>query len=149
MKKKIKWWRWASLGCLSGLLVIGLVALGIGLAPNWVNNLNPLQKPHMKEVAWGQFAPLPENAKDFWIETSGGPFTRTFDGSFSAPKEEVEQWIDDSRGLDRARETKSELDSESGTGETEIRIEPGGGAQGGDVRISRDRTKVFFHVWWS
>ncbi|NEZ61347.1 hypothetical protein D0962_00925 [Leptolyngbyaceae cyanobacterium CCMR0082] len=136
------------LGCLgcAGMLaiIIGLGSLWL-LAPNWVENHNPFMQQHMIDVAWewGNFAPIPPEATDLQIMTSGSSFSRTFKGSFSAERSILEKWIQDSPGLNLDEGTRLE------SGKFRYTISPNGGAGFGSVDLDPQGNMIYFTVSWS
>ncbi|MEM6253095.1 MAG: hypothetical protein AAF821_09245 [Cyanobacteria bacterium P01_D01_bin.156] len=132
------------LGCIG---IVAVTMLGIGslwlLAPNWVDNRNPVMQPHMTEVAWdwGQFAPLPPSAEDFQIMTSGSSFSRTFSGSFKAEQVVLERWIQDSPGLNFDQGVQLE------SGHIRYAIEARNGF--GSVELDTLDKIIYFQVSWS
>ncbi|MFK5921708.1 MAG: hypothetical protein QM496_05970 [Verrucomicrobiota bacterium] len=153
MTKLPKSWskRFACLGCIGALSMSGVVlAFGIFLigwtyTPNWVANVNPFKEEAMVDAAWewGQFAPLPVSARNFRIETSGSPFTRTFSGSFSADQEILKNWIIESPGI--KFEEGKKLDS----GRVKYSIIPGGGASFGSIELDKSVGILYFTISWS
>ena len=120
--------------------------LGFGglwlVAPNWVDNRNPLMKEHMAEVAWqwGRFAPIPPSAQEFKIRTSGSTFSRSFSGSFMAERAVLEKWIQDSPGLN----FDQGVQLDSGTIRYTIDTETGFGS----VDLDPKTNVVTFEVSW-
>ncbi len=134
------------LGCfgIAGLsLVVCIFLTGVATFPLWLPG--PILQQHKTDVAWewGQFAPLPESAANFHIDTSGSPFTRTFSGSFSADRKILEQWIKDSPGLE------FENGEKLGSGKIKYVITPGGGAGFGYVEFDSTAKIIIFTISWS
>ena len=140
--------RGLKLGCLgcAGMLtmVIGLGSIWL-IAPNWVDNHNPFMRQHMIDVAWewGNFAPIPSEATDLQITTSGSSLSRTFSGSFSAEHPILEQWIQDSPSLNFDQGTRLE------SGAIRYTISPSGGAGFGTVDLDPKENMIYFTVSWS
>ncbi|MEO0868977.1 MAG: hypothetical protein AAFY17_11125 [Cyanobacteria bacterium J06642_11] len=132
------------LGCISlaVLTIVGAGGLWL-LSPNWIDNHNPMMQPHMTEVAWewGQFAPLPPSAQEFEIMTSGSSFSRTFKGSFRAEQVILENWIQDSPGLNFDEGVQLE------SGHIRYTIETRNGF--GTVDLDPATDVVYFEVSWS
>ena len=70
-------------------------------------------------------------------------FTRSFRGSFSAPKNVIESWIQKSPGFKDAKIEKID------EGIQKYIITPGGGANWAEVTINYLENKVDFYVCWS
>ena len=70
-------------------------------------------------------------------------FTRAFRASFSAPIEDVEQWLRESPGT---REATLERPSPS---TRRFLIRPGGGAQWAEVTVDDSSGEVRIYVCWS
>ncbi|MEM9806287.1 MAG: hypothetical protein AAF959_13490 [Cyanobacteria bacterium P01_D01_bin.56] len=131
------------LGCVGAVaVVLGLSSLWL-LAPNWMDNRNPLMQEHMAEVAWqwGNFAPIPPSAQGFQIVTSGSSFSRTFSGSFAAEQAVLERWIQDSPGLNF--DEGAQLES----GHIRYTIETKNGF--GSVELDPTNNIIYFQVSWS
>jgi hypothetical protein len=93
-------------------------------------------------LEWGRLAPFPESARDLVVTTEGNMFTRSFRVSFSAPKEDIAQWADESPGL---RETQPKKEGP----QRKYVIKPGGGAVYAEVVIDDSTDKVQVYVAWS
>lgn len=140
--------RGLQLGCLgcAGMLTI---VLGFGgallIAPNWVDNHNPFMQQHMIDVAWawGNFAPIPAAAGDLQIMTSGHALSRTFSGSFTAERSVLEQWIQDSPGLNSEQGVRLE------SGAIRYSISPNTGSSFGTVDLDPEKNIIYFTVSWS
>ena len=93
---------------------------------------------------WGGLSELPENSEIISIKTHGSMFTRSFTLEFSSTKQDISNWINESRGLSSLIPTGS--DSQVLTYE----IYPGEyGAVGGTVQIDRNNKIVVIHMSWS
>lgn len=93
-------------------------------------------------LEWGRLAPFPKSARDLVITTQGNMFTRGFRVSFSAPKEDIARWAEESPGL---RETQPEKKGS----ERKYVIKPGGGAVYAEVVIDDATDQVRTYVAWS
>jgi hypothetical protein len=93
-------------------------------------------------LEWGRLAPFPKAAREFVITTHGNMFTRSFRISFSAPKEDVARWMEESPGL-RDTEPKKEAS------QRKYVIKPGGGAVYAEVVIDDATDQVRTYVAWS
>jgi hypothetical protein len=113
----------------------------------WLSNtVLPWHRQEVIETActWGGLAPLPESANQITVETMGGPFTRTFEVTFYAPAEDIENWIEASPRLKDNQSSIILPDS------IRYKISPGEkGSQGGWVEINDAGTRVKIRVWWS
>lgn len=100
----MRWPKWIlSLSCgLVFAVASGLVVLALFyLAPsNSRDNQNPAKQAEMVQITleWGQLAPFPAKAQNFFIYTEGNSFTRSFRASFNASDKEIENWIAESPG---------------------------------------------------
>ena len=93
-------------------------------------------------LEWGRLAPFPKSARDLVVTTTGNIFTRGFRVSFSAPKEDIARWAEESPGL---RETQPKIEGS----QRKYEIKPGGGAQHAEVVIDDSTDKVEVYVFWS
>jgi len=93
-------------------------------------------------LEWGRLAPFPKSARDLVITTQGNMFTRSFRVSFSAPKEDIARWTEESPGL---RETQPEKQNS----QRKFVIKPGGGAVYAEVVIDDATNQVRTYVAWS
>jgi len=93
-------------------------------------------------LEWGRLAPFPKSARDLVITTEGNMFTRSFRVSFSAPKEDIVRWADESPGL---RETPPKKEGS----QRKYLIKPSGGAAYAEVVIDDATDQVRTYVAWS
>src|SRR4051812_26626199 len=73
-------------------------------------------------LTWARVAPIPESAHDRHVTTKGNMFTREYIITFTAPPNNVRQWLMASPGPSSAKQS---LDGAI----TVYAISPGGGAQ--------------------
>jgi len=91
---------------------------------------------------WARIAPLPSSAHDRHVEVKGSMFTREFVITFTAPPNDVHQWLRASPGTSSAKQSTS--------GATTIYpITPGGGAQFAEVRVNESSGDVTIRTYWS
>jgi hypothetical protein len=93
-------------------------------------------------LEWGRLAPFPKSARDLVVTTHGNMFTRGFRVSFSAPKEDIARWAEESPGIKDTEPNK----------EGSLRkyvIKPGGGAVYAEVVIDDATDQVRTYVAWS
>ena len=93
-------------------------------------------------LEWGRLASFPKSARDLVVTTEGNMFTRSFRVSFSAPKEDIARWTEESPGL---RETQPEKQNS----QRKFVIKPGGGAVYAEVVIDDATNQVRTYVAWS
>lgn len=93
-------------------------------------------------LEWGRLAPFPKSARDLVVTTEGNMFTRSFRVSFSAPKEDIARWAEESPGI---RETQPKKEGS----ERKYVIKPGGGAVYAEVVIDDATDQVRIYVAWS
>jgi len=93
-------------------------------------------------LEWGRLAPFPKSARDLVVTKTGNIFTRGFRVSFSAPKEDIARWAEESPGL-------TETQPEKEGSQRKYEIKPGGGAQHAEVVIDDSTDKVQVYVFWS
>ncbi|MFA5164759.1 MAG: hypothetical protein WC481_04275 [Candidatus Omnitrophota bacterium] len=145
MKKwlKITLWGVGALIC-TVILLLGAF-LYLWTTQNERDNRNPAKQTEMKQATleWARLAPFPKEATNFNIKTEGSMFTRSFRGSFSAPKNVIESWIQKSPGFKDAKIEKID------EGIQKYIITPGGGANWAEVTINYLENKVDFYVCWS
>ena len=132
----IKTWTKRAFYVICGLALLGYLLV----SPN-----SFLNRPGAMRciLEWGRLAPFPESARVSSISTTGNMFTRGFRVSFTAPAEDIEQWLRQSPG------TASIRPSVRSSGERRFQIEPGRGAQGAEVRVDDKSHRVFIRVYWS
>ena len=125
----------------SGLVFLASIVMGavlscsVGSYANRESAINATKE-------WGRLAAFPDAAKNVVVTTEGNMFTRAFRVSFSAPREEIARWIDESPGL---RETQPQIEGPI----RKYNIKPGGGAQRAEVVIDNSSNQVKIYVAWS
>ncbi len=67
---------------------------------------------------WARLAPFPKSARDV-VTQEGNMFTRAFRVSFSAPKEDITRWVEESPGL-------REIEPDKESSQRKYGIKPGG-----------------------
>ncbi|EDY18645.1 hypothetical protein CfE428DRAFT_3682 [Chthoniobacter flavus Ellin428] len=77
------------------------------------------------------------------ITTSGGPFTRAFRVTFTAPPADIERWLQQSPGTLDVHATSPS------TGIRHFQIEPGEGAEWAEVTVDDTKHRVDIYVYWS
>jgi hypothetical protein len=152
MKKTLFQWICLVIGVVTGLAVLGGVALWLCVSYFFITstgdyeNLDPDNKPYMIETTleWGRLAPFPDNIENFTIKAGGSIFTKSFRGSFNAQDSQIiDTWMKNSPGImEAAKETMPD-------GGVKYIISPGGGAQHAEVIVNKDVTSVDFYVFWS
>lgn len=137
--KKRRWIRFAiAFSLFSFLLFL--------IAPcNEIDNALPWKQAEMNRITleWGQLASFPQNAQNFKIWTEGGPFTRTFRGTFIASPDAVQDWLQMSNGVTKG---KAQTNAD---GSVHYELKTSGGASYGEVDIAPDGSTVKFRVSWS
>src|SRR5690349_7279744 len=84
------------------LLAWSIAFVGVFLVPtNSRDNQDPAKQKEMMALVleWGQVAPFPTNATNVLIQAEGSSFTRSFRARFTAPKQDIEDWIKSSPGF--------------------------------------------------
>jgi hypothetical protein len=131
-------------GLLGGGSVLG--ALGVSwlaysvLSPNSARNQASARECTLE---WGRLAPFPPSAQQLKIVTRGSPFTREFEVFFAAPREEIEEWLQQSPGTREATFTAPS------PGVRHFLIAPGGGASFAEVTVDDTKSCVSIRVYWS
>lgn len=125
--------------------MLGTLVAGYLLNSNYWDNRNPLMKRHMWEVtqAWTGVPDLPDDARDFQIETSGDFLTRKFKSSFSASRSSIKAWMAKIPDLDKAEV------SELPDGEVEYTGHGKEGATYFKLLTSHDGAGVQLFVSWN
>jgi len=128
-------------GCL---LMVALLAVFL-FGSNWLDNHNPAKQDEMVNIVltWGRLSPFPQNAANITVQTEGNSFTRSFRASFSAPKQDIKTWLDDSPGT---RETRPQTMPD---GHLKYVITPGAGANRAEVIVDFESNTVEIYVSWS
>ena len=131
-------------------LKLGVIVVLLSLCCPSCSDLD--QKPELSEtdkrsgikatLEWGRLASFPKSARDLVVTTEGNMFTRSFRVSFSAPKEDIARWTEESPGL---RETQPEKQNS----QRKFVIKPGGGAVYAEVVIDDATNQVRTYVAWS
>ncbi len=133
-----------SLFCLLGVICVSLVVFYL-VPSNARDNQDPGKQAEMIALVleWGRLAPFPTNATNVSVKTEGGSFSRSFRANFVAPKQDIQEWIDNSPGLNEV--TPKELP------DNKVRyiVAPGGGANRFEVTIDYRLNKVDMYVSWS
>jgi len=135
---------------VAGLLSIGgyqvyLVLQDFGFVGGWHE---PRGEANVKSaiectLIWGRLAPIPEEARDFVIETAGSAFTRSFRATFVADPDVIERWLTESPGT-------SEVEPERPKQRVRhFQIRPGNGAALAEVTVDDETHRVRIEVWWS
>jgi hypothetical protein len=130
--------------CLVGILYVS--AFVWFLAPsNSRDNQDPAKQKEMMSLLleWGRLSPFPTSAANISIKTEGNSFTRSFRASFTAPKQDIQSWIQNSPGLKET--TPDELSSNK----VQYIISPGGDANQAEVTIDYGLNQVEIYVSWS
>jgi hypothetical protein len=94
-------------------------------------------------LEWGRLAPFPTSATNVSIKTEGNIFTRSFQASFTAPKQDIRSWVEASAGINESQPEKLS------DGKLKYTISPGGGASKAEVIIDYDLNQVVIYVSWS
>ena len=128
-------------GCL---LMVTLLAVFL-FGSNSLDNRNTAKQDEMLKLvlAWGRLSPFPENATNISVQAEGDSFTRSFRASFSAPKQDIKTWLDDSPGT---RETTPQTMPD---GHLKYVIAPGAGANSAEVTVDFETNTVEIYVSWS
>ena len=149
MKKGSKIFSKFLIGLLGLLCLIGIIyasAFVWFLTPsNSRDNQDPAKQKEMMALVleWGRLSPFPTSATNVSIKTEGNSFTRSFRASFTAPKQDIQKWIQNSPGL---KETTSDELSDN---KVQYIISPGGGANQAEVTIDYGLSQVEIYVSWS
>jgi hypothetical protein len=126
------------------LFILGVFAGLFLVSSNSRDNQEPAKQKEMMALIleWGRLSPFPTSATNLSIKTEGGSFTRSFRASFTAPKQDIQYWIDASPGL---KETTPDKLSDN---KVEYIIAPGGGANQAEVTIDFGLNQVEIYVSW-
>ncbi len=108
----------------------------------WIRSIERGQQLEIP-LAWARLAPYPNTARDLRASTSGGPFTRAFRVSFSAPAADIEQWLQNSPG------TQGNSPERPSANKRRFLISPGAGAQHAEVTVDDSSGVVSIYVYWS
>ena len=84
------------------VLLLAIIGVTLIVMPtNNRDNASPQRQVEMLALTleWGQLAPLPNSAKNLTVMTLGNSFTRSFQVSFAAPLEAIDDWVSESSGL--------------------------------------------------
>jgi len=130
---------------IGGSFLLGAV-LFFALA-GWLllSSQSPLNRASAIEASceWARLAPFPPSASRPQIEVRGSMFTREFRISFSASPDDVQTWLQNSPGVLDAKVIEGE------DGEVIYAIQPGGGAQFAELRLSSDKRTISIRTYWS
>lgn len=135
-----------------GLAIVGavfvclLALLGFLLiSSNTRDNLDPVKQKEMMSLMleWGRLAPFPLSASDVSIQAEGSSFTRSFRASFIASRQEIETWIINSPGLNKA------IPTQLSDSKVQYKIVPKDGTNKAEVIIDYALNKVEIYVSWS
>ena len=130
----------------STILFVALVAFVglVAVSSNARDNQDPAKQKEMMALVldWGRLSPFPISATNVSIETEGNSFTRSFRASFTAPQQDIQSWIKNSRGLN---EKTPEAISDH---KVQYIIAPGGGADRAEVTIDYALNQVEIYVSW-
>ncbi len=91
---------------------------------------------------WANLAPFPENAKITSVEKLGSSFTREFRVKFTAPKNDIRKWLNNSPG------TSTVIPEKNGDIE-KYPIKPAGGAQFAEIVYNTKTNEIYIRVYWS
>ncbi|MEL6551992.1 MAG: hypothetical protein AAFQ63_00825 [Cyanobacteria bacterium J06621_11] len=116
-------------------LFVGLLALLIACsAPN--------RDAIEASLAWARMSALPESAQQIETVIQGSMFTREFEVSFQAEKEDIQYWLANSEGTKTATVSTS--------GDTSVyKVVPGEGAQFARVYVDWATLTVLIQTHWS
>jgi hypothetical protein len=91
---------------------------------------------------WARLVDFPDSAEEIEVETTGSMFTRQFTVTFTAPLDDIDEWLRQSPGPSEA------TPAESGA-TRRFEINPGGGAQGATLEVDNESGTVRINVYWS
>ena len=145
MKNKTKLSKWIIVS-VGVVLIFGAVTVaGLFLvSSNSRDNQDPAKQKEIMALVlkWGRLAPFPIEATNISIETEGNSFTRSFRVSFVAPKEDIQDWIKKSPGLNEA------VPERLSDNKVWYSIVPGSGANKAEVTIDNSLNQVEIYVSW-
>jgi hypothetical protein len=132
-------------GSISAAIGAGGLLILVLVVGSWRSERRQRSEIQRLEIPreWARLAAYPETARDLRATTSGGPFTRAFRVSFSAPAADIEKWLKDSPGTREAEPTHPS------PGKRHFAISPGGGAQHAEVVVDDVAGVVAIYVYWS
>lgn len=112
--------------------------------PGWLIYEHQCGVTGQVEIAqeWACMADLPESTRSLDSTTTGNMFTREFEVSFVADREDIEAWLVLSAGTRGVTPTVEQ-------GWRIYRIDPCGGAQFAEVRVHLSSGRVLLHAFWS
>ncbi len=145
MKNNIKSLKFLLAIIRSMFLIALFVIPGLFLFPsNSRDNLDPSKQKEMMTLVleWGQLAPFPANASNVIVEAEGSAFTRSFHASFVAPKQDIQDWIRNSKGFSEV--VPHELTKDK----VWYSIMPGSSANFAEVTIDYILNTVDIYVSW-
>ena len=94
-------------------------------------------------LLWARLEPLPVSATEIDLVVNGSSFTREFQLTFVAEKEDIEKWLLISDGTEDFALTSSKNRTQH------FQIEPGGGAQFAELTVDWEINQVIVRTYWS
>jgi hypothetical protein len=142
--KEQRGWLWLAVGSVIAVCLVSIAAIMV-VSTNARDNRNPIRQAEMIDLIleWGRLAPFPVHATNLSVQTEGNPFTRSFRASFSAPEQEIKEWMAKSPGF------RNCISQTMPDGRIKYTIEPGGGANYAEAIIDFSINKVEIYVSWS
>ncbi|NLE39277.1 MAG: hypothetical protein GX621_14735 [Pirellulaceae bacterium] len=130
-------------GCAAAAIIV--LAL-LTVLDYWLFDVNsPLNRDSAFACVyeWGRLSPVPASSTDVLIETTGSMLSREFRLEFTASKSDIDAWLLQSPG------TQNVSPQTDPAGWRRYEIDPGGGAQHAELKVSPEGTRVQVRVYWS
>ena len=125
------------------IIVLTAAVCGVLLISGYVYLRNANYRSALKATKeWARLVDFPKSAENIDIETSGTMFTRAFTVTFTAPLNDINEWLRECPGTAEA----SPIVSGS---IRRFEIEPGSGAQGAELEVEDESGTVRICVYWS
>ncbi len=123
--------------------IFGFIILFLLIAFSVVSYKQYDQKEIIKITQeWANLTPFPENAEITSVEKLGSSFNREFRVKFTAPKNDIRKWLNNSQGTSTVTPEKNE-------GIEKYSIKPAGGAQFAEVIYNTKTNEIYIKVYWS
>ena len=123
--------------------IFGFIILFLVIAFSVISYRQYDQKEIIKITQeWANLTPFPKNAELVSVEKLGSSFTREFRVKFTAPKNDIRKWLNNSPGTSAATPKKN--------GDIEkYLINPADGAQFAEVVYNTETNEIYIRVYWS
>ncbi len=131
---------------LIGLAIIFAAAglcLSAGVTVLWTGWAITDARATATTLYWARLSAYPKSADDITIKVEGSAFTRAFRTSFTAPANEIEQWLKDSEGTRGLTPTMPTPHTRH------FDITPAGGAIRAEVDVDDSTHRVRVYACWS